>query len=375
MTLGSSLGAGAAHSVADAHSPATSIQRLPLALWVGGCLLIIGMMWTWRLTHIEVPAEATWLAPEMQAIVRDRLLAGTIVGAVLGIAGLLLRTASSNPLADPEITGVNAGAALGVVAVAALTPAQGAAALLPGGLVGAIAAASITVMVGLRGGHGDLSGVVAIQRMLLLGLAVSAMLSAITAIILVLDEAQLVTVLSWLSGKLGGIRLPDVIPALVISVLVLPLVWWGARGFDALAIGDSVASAIGARPARLRLIATAVAVLLIAPCVAAAGPIGFLGLLSAVVAHRLCGPRHRWGIPVAALSGAAILLLADSIAQWMWAPAETPVGIVTSIVGVPVLLWGIRQVQRRRGRSTKNTAGAARATASAARATPGGERA
>lgn len=373
MSRASKLIARAAYAhTAYAHR-GSSIARRPLALWVGGCLLIIALMWGWRLSHIDVPNEAPWLAPELHAIVRDRLVAGTVIGAVLGIAGLLLRTASSNPLADPEITGVNAGAALGVVTVATLSPAHGAAALLPGGLVGAIAAASITVVVGLRGGQGDPSGVVAIQRMLLLGLAISAMLSAITAIILVLDEAQLITVLSWLSGKLGGIRLADVLPALVIAVVVVPAVWVGARGFDALAIGDSVASAIGARPARLRLIATAAAVLLIAPCVAAAGPIGFLGLLSAVVAHRLCGPRHRWGIPVAAASGAAILLLADSIAQWLWAPAETPVGIVTSIVGVPVLLWGIREVQRRRVR--RGGGGASSLGSAAGASSSGSERA
>ncbi|MFD5867949.1 FecCD family ABC transporter permease [Corynebacterium sp. NPDC060344] len=308
---------------------------------MAGCgAVVIGAIAWVRLSAVAAPDGAEWLAGELRSVTIDRLTATITIGACLGVAGVLLRTATKNPLADPEITGVNSGAAFGAVLATTLTGAAGGAALLPGAFAGAVTAASATIFFGMRG-RSSTSAAMAVQRMVLLGMAVSALFSALTAIVLVLDEAQLATVLSWLSGRLGGVRMADVVPALIVAAAVVPAVVVGGRGFDALVAGDSIASAVGARPRLIRLLAVSAAVLLIAPSVAAAGPIGFLGLMAAVAAHRVCGPRHRIAVPVAAVLGAAVLLIADSIGQWLWAPAETPVGIVTSLIGVPVLLWGI----------------------------------
>ncbi len=327
------------------------------AIIVGAGALVVGVVAWRRLTSVDVPPDAPWLEEELRSVTVDRLIATIVVGACLGIAGVLLRTATNNPLADPEITGVNSGAAFGAVLATTVAGATGGLALLPGALAGAVVAAAATIFFGMRGTASS-APAMAVQRMVLLGMAVSALFSALTAIILVLDEAQLATVLSWLSGRLGGVRMADVLPALVVAVAVVPVVLAGGRGLDSLVVGDSVASAVGARPRLVRLLAVVAAVALIAPCVAAAGPVGFLGLMAAVAAHGTCGPRHRLAVPVAAVVGAAVLLVADSIGQWLWAPAETPVGIVTALIGVPVLLWGIGALRATPARGSRVRSGA-----------------
>lgn len=314
------------------------------------CLAVIVGMWIWRMGAVEVPADAPQLADEVHTVMRDRLLAATVIGLALGAAGVLLRTATHNPLADPEITGVNSGAAFGAVVGTTVTGSVSGAAVLPGALAGAGLAALITVGIGLRANSADPTGAAAVQRMILLGIAISALFSALTAVTLVIDEAQLSTVLSWLSGRLGGVRLSDLVPSLIAVAVVWPLMWVSGRGLDTLAAGDALASSVGANPRRTRALAVLGSVMLVAPAVAAAGPIGFLGLMAAVVAHRVAGPRHRLGLLVAPAVGAAVLLVADTTAQALWAPAETPVGVVTSIAGVPLLLWGINRLQPRSDR-------------------------
>ncbi len=319
------------------------LTQLAILLALG--LAVILVVWVWRMSSVEVPTNVPELAGEMHSVMRDRLLAATVIGMALGAAGVLLRTATGNPLADPEITGVNSGAAFGAVLCTTITGSVSGAAVLPGALCGAALGAAITVGIGMRVTVGDPTGAQSVQRMILLGIAVSALFSACTAIILVIDEAQLSTVLSWLSGRLGGVRLPDIMPCIIAVAVVLPFTIAVGRGLDTLFAGDALSSSVGANPHRLRILAVVGAVLLIAPAVAAAGPIGFLGLMAAVVSYRVAGPRHRLSLVIAPVVGAAVLLVADSVAQALWAPAETPVGVVTAIAGVPLLLWGINRLQ------------------------------
>lgn len=311
-----------------------------LVIIVGCAVVLIVLSW-WSMSRIEVPTEAPWLESELRSAQRDRLIATMVVGINMAVAGVLLRTATKNPLADPEIVGVNAGAAFGaVLATGASLP------VLPAAFIGAVVAAFIAVFFGLRGATA-MSETVSSQRMVLLGMAVSALFSALTAIALVLDEAQLATVLSWLSGRLGGVRLEQLTAAVFATMAIVPVLILFGHRLDTLGADDRLAHSIGASPKSLRLVAVSAAVLLIAPSVAATGPIGFLGLMAAVAAHRVCGSRHRIVIPLAAVIGACVLMIADLIGQVMWAPAETPVGIVTALAGVPVLLWGIRGLRSR----------------------------
>lgn len=158
---------------------------------------------------------------------------------------------------------------------------------------------------------------------------------------MVLDEAQLTTILAWLNGRLAGVRIGDLWPALGAFAVLVPVLVAGGRAFDSLGTGDAVSRAIGAHPARVRTLAIVASVVLSATCVAAAGPIG---LLAAVAAQRIAGRAHRRSLVVAAAVGATTLLVADTVGQALWAPAETPVGILTGIAGVPLLLWGIRSL-------------------------------
>lgn len=319
--------------------------------------VVIAFAWWWQLSRVEAPQSAPWLYDDIRLAARDRLLAATVIGAALGAAGLLFRTATANPLADPAITGVNAGAALGAVTTAfALGGAASSVTQVAGALVGAAIAVAVTLGIGL-GGRARIGGAVAMQRLILVGMAVSALCSAVTSILLVLDEAQLSTVMSWLAGRLGGLRLTDCLPAAVACAALLPLLVAGGRSLDLLAAGDAVASSVGANPVRTRTAAIAAGVLLVAPAVTAAGPIGFLGIIAATVAYRVCGPRHRLAIPVAAATGAAVLLVADVVGQALWAPAETPVGIITSLAGFPLVLWGVARVGgRRQAKAPRRTA-------------------
>ena len=202
-------------------------------------------VWWWRLRHVQVPVDTPWLEEELHSVAFDRLLATTVVGIALGVGGLLLRTATANPLADPSITGVNSGAALGAVATAMFLGSETSSVdQLPGALLGAGIAVGVTVGVGKSG---------AIQRMVLVGVAVSALCSALTSIFLVIDEAQLATVMSWLSGRLAGVRLDDIVPALIAVLVVVPLTLVGAKTLDLLVAGDAMAGAVGAKPERIRL--------------------------------------------------------------------------------------------------------------------------
>lgn len=309
---------------------------------------VIALLWWFQLSRVEAPQSAPWLYDDIRLATRDRLLAATVIGAAIGAAGLLFRIATANPLADPAITGVNAGAALGAVATAfVLGNAATSLNQVPGALAGAAVAVAISLGIGLGGGS-RIGGALAMQRLILVGMAVSALCSAVTSILLVLDEAQLSTVMSWLAGRLAGLRLADCLPALVACAVVLPLAMVGGRSLDLLAAGDAVASSVGANPVRTRVAAIAAGVLLVAPSVAASGPIGFLGIIAATVAHRVCGPRHRLAVPAAAATGAAVLLAADVAGQALWAPAETPVGIITSLAGFPLVLWGVARIGERR---------------------------
>ncbi|MGV9196503.1 FecCD family ABC transporter permease [Arcanobacterium canis] len=305
------------------------------------CMVTIAGQGIWQLAAVVPPEQAPWLYDEVWRVTRDRLIASLVIGAALGVSGVLLRTATGNYLADPQIVGVNSGAAFGAVVTGFIVGPTSATWSLLGALGGAVIASVLTISLSMHGSSPVHDGTSAVQKMVLLGLAVSALFSALTSILLVLDEAQLGTVLAWLNGRLGGVRIGDVTPAICALIVIFPLCVVAGRAFDVLTTGDYLSRAVGANPAVIRHISIIFAVVLTATCVAAAGPIGFLGLFAATVSVNICGVNHRRVFILAACIGAVLLHTADSVAQYLWAPAETPVGIVTGMAGIPLLLWGI----------------------------------
>ena len=259
-----------------------------------------------------------------------RALAAFACGGLLALAGALLQALLRNALADPYVLGVSGGAALG--ALLALVAGAGAALMNIAALAGA--ACAITIVFGLSFHRGEWD----IYRLLLTGVVLAAGLSALVSLTLVTAPyVQVKGMLFWLMGDLSYAGSP--LPALAVLLVATATATGGARGLDLLALGDFKARSLGLPVKKLQVaififaaVATVVAVML-------AGSVGFVGLM-APHAVRLMGiSAYRWLLPLSVLLGGAFLTLADTAARTLLAPQQLPVGILTAIIGVPLMLW------------------------------------
>lgn len=290
------------------------------------------------------PGEVTWSRPQ-DVIVTDvrlpRVLLGMIVGAGLGIAGAALQAMTRNILAEPYLLGVVGGASAG----AALTilfgigVGLGGSALTGSAFVGALIAMALVLLIGRSGGR------VTSTRLLLAGVAVGYVLNAVTSFMIFAahsaEGAQ--DVMFWLLGSLGladwsAVRVSGV---LVLGALIVLLAW--SRRLDALAIGDETARSLGLAPTRARAELLIVVALCVAAVVAVSGGIAFVGLVVPHVARLCVGGVHRRVLVVSALLGAIFLVWADALARSILAPADVPIGIITAVVGAPLLFLLIRR--------------------------------
>lgn len=260
-----------------------------------------------------------------------RALVAGLVGIAFGVAGALFQRVLRNPLASPDLIGVNAGAAVGAVAViVAVRGTSGQVTL--GALVGALAAGGTVLALSSRGGVSGL-------RFVLIGIGATAFLGALTSYLVTradLRDAQAATV--WLTGSLGATTWSHVRPlALAVGVLV-PVAVVLARSLEPMDLGDDAASGLGVDVGRRRGALLLVATALAAAGTAASGPIGFVALASPQIARRLTGGRTS-GLLAAGATGALVLVAADVLARRALAPTELPVGIVTAVLGAPYLLF------------------------------------
>lgn len=280
---------------------------------------------------------------ESHLIVRDlrvpRTIAGVLAGACLGVSGVLLQGATRNPLASPTLLGITAGAGFAVVVAVALLH-------LPSGyavwaaFVGGGAAFGVAMLLASSGRDG-LSPV----RLALSGAIVSVMLSSWTTALLMVNESTADEVRDWLAGSLAGRDASAATPLLPVAVTGLVLALVLSRPLDALSLGDEAAIGLGQRPARVRLAAGVTALALASVAVAVAGPIAFVGLVVPHIARGLVGSGHRELLATAVLLGPALLLAADVLGRVVARPAEVQAGVVTALIGAPVL---IRIVTRRK---------------------------
>ncbi len=267
-----------------------------------------------------------------------RALAAFSVGALLALAGVLLQTLMRNPLAEPYLLGVSGGAAVG--ALGAML--AGAAALIvhAGAAVGALAAGACVLSLGRRDLDDEFEAGGG-QRLLLSGIALASLTGAVVALMLsIAPEAQLRGMLFWLIGDLAGAG--DWRPAWLVLVVALVLIFPQARGLNVLARGELVASSLGVHVRNLRLIAIIVAAVATATAVATAGPIGFVGLVAPHMLRLAVGNDQRILLPASALAGGVLVLLADTLARTVIAPAQLPTGAVMALIGAPVfflMLW------------------------------------
>ncbi|QNQ18881.1 iron ABC transporter permease [Kosakonia sp. SMBL-WEM22] len=264
-----------------------------------------------------------------------RLVAALFTGGALGVAGALLQSVIRNPLGEPHILGLNAGAALAVVATTALGITIGDVAVSRP-LVAATGAALLFSLVMLLCSAGR-AGFTP-MKVTLCGVALSAFASSITAAILILDEQTLLSMRTWLAGDLAGLSWGQITPAAMAATAGFALAIGLAPALNMLALGDTLARGLGVSLTRIRLLSLLAIALLCGAAVAIAGPVGFVGLVVPHMVRRLAGDDLRVVIPLSALGGAALLLLADIAARTLLSPQELATGVMTALVGAPLFM-------------------------------------
>ncbi|MFY0405491.1 FecCD family ABC transporter permease [Solicola sp. PLA-1-18] len=276
-----------------------------------------------------------------------RVLMSMVVGAGLAIAGATMQTLVRNPLADPYLLGVSAGAGVGATLVIALGVLGGLGvwALSVGALLGALAAS--VLVFGISIAQGGLTPL----RLVLTGVVMSSAFSSVSSFLVFLSDEPRATqsVLFWLLGSLAGSTWAQLVPP-VVAVLVATVVVLGLHGWlDALATGDDTASAVGVPVRALRVTLFVLSAVLVGVLVAVSGGIGFVGLVVPHLARLVVGTGHRAVLPLAALAGALFLLWVDVVARTAVSPQEVPLSVVTGIVGAPIFLVLLGRRQYRFG--------------------------
>jgi iron complex transport system permease protein len=267
-----------------------------------------------------------------------RTLLGLAVGAALGVGGALMQALTRNPLADPGLLGVNAGASAGIVlAIGALDITS------PTGYVwfGLLGAAAMSVAVYVLGSSGG--GGASPVRLALAGAAVTAVLTAAIKGALLLDPLAFDQFRFWDVGALAGRTYPvfdQIVPFIVVGLVIAMAL---ARPLNALALGEEGGRALGVRVGRSRVLTMVAVTLLCGAATAAAGPIVFVGLAVPHIARALTGPDQRRVLPLSAVIGAILLLAADIVGRVVVEPGELEVGIVTAFVGAPVFIALVRR--------------------------------
>lgn len=272
-----------------------------------------------------------------------RLLTACLVGASLGAAGAGYQGLFRNPLADPFVIGASSGAGLGVT-IAIILGLQmtvlGLGAISLSALAGALAAVAAVYGVAAAGRQ------VPTLSLLLAGVALSSLISAVMSLLMFINDEKLVAIFGWLMGSLSGKSWSIVSTTTVLAAIGIMGLGTLSRALDALTFGEETAASLGLNLTGLRLMVVVVASVATAAAVAAAGVIGFVGLISPHIARSLVGPRHVWVIPGSALVGAILLLAADDVARTVVAPAELPVGVVTALLGGPFFLFLLKTRQQ-----------------------------
>jgi iron complex transport system permease protein len=277
----------------------------------------------------------------LEAVRLPRTAMGLLIGAALGVSGAMMQGLFRNPLADPGIVGVSSGAALAAVIAIVLGP------TLLSPLAAAFGDLFLPLMAFL-GGLGNTfllyaiatrDGRTSTTALVLSGIAIAALTGAATGLLIFMaDDRALRDITFWSLGSLSGAnttKIVSILPFVSIVLLIIPFV---ARGLDALILGDAAAFHMGVPVQRLKRLTILAVAAACGATVAAAGAIGFVGIVVPHLLRLAIGPSHRFLLPASALGGAALLLLADTAARTIAAPAELPIGIITALLGAPVFL-------------------------------------
>ncbi|WP_244300778.1 FecCD family ABC transporter permease [Roseibium hamelinense] len=331
LLLGMTLIAAGVFSLATGPIPVPVLEVLPRALTA---------MMSGSFDQPDGVSARDWIV--FAEIRLPRVLLGALVGASLAVSGAVMQGLFRNPLADPGIVGVSAGAGLGaamfiVLGTGLLAPIAallGIYALPLAAFFGALITTFLLYRIGTRG------GATSVATLLLAGIALSALSGALTGLLIyVADDQQLRDLNFWGLGSLAGASWAKVFGAGPIIAVVLFSVPFLARGLNAMMLGEASAGHVGIRVQRLKRLAIVAVAAATGAAVSVSGGIGFVGIVVPHLLRLTIGPDHRYLLPASALLGASLLILADTASRTLVAPAELPIGILTAFAGAPFFLW------------------------------------
>lgn len=307
-----------------------------LAAWAaslayGSNPLSLEQVWRGFLEGLDGPADSE-AAIIVWSFRMPRTLAGILTGAAFGVAGALIQSISRNPLADPGILGVNAGAGFAVTLGIGFFGVAGFTGYVPFAFVGATVA---TVLVILIGGAGrDFSP----ATMVLAGVALTAVLGGFSTFLALADERTFQSSFNWGIGSIAHVDAADQLIALplILTGLVIAIAISGP--LNTMALGDELAASLGTKIVTVRVLCVLAITLLAGTATALTGGLAFIGLLVPHLVRRFTGPDQRWIIPVSALAAPVIVLAADVLGRVLGSPGEIQVGILTAVLGAPMLI-------------------------------------
>lgn len=269
-----------------------------------------------------------------------RALVAVAVGMGLGASGAILQALTRNPLAAPEVVGITEGANLAAVCVLVLLPGVPVAFLPAAAFAGAALTSAIVYRIAWRRGSHP-------TRLLLVGIGVAAGARAlVTAVVSTAPVFAVLQAVVWTTGSVYGTGWEDFRLVAASLAVLLPVSLLLARRLDVLQLGEGVAAGLGSRVDRDRGLLLVIAIALAATAVAVGGPIAFVGLLAPHIARRLAGPSGVALLSVSAVTGAAVVVAADTIGRTLFAPTDVPAGVLTPLVGVPWLIATLYREQR-----------------------------
>lgn len=303
------------------------------SLAIGTENVSLGTVWGALTDYRDIGDQ--WIVYELRI---PRTVLALLVGLALGLSGALIQAVGRNPLGDSEVLGINSGAALFMVSAIAFLGVTGIWNYIWFAFAGALFAMILVYLVGMTG-----RATVTPVRVLLAGVAIGAVMDGIGFAVRLRHPRAFDNMRFWDSGALDG-RPLDVAAAVSPFILLgVVLCLLAARSLNVTALGDDLAKSMGGKVVRTQVLSLVAVTLLAGAATAAAGPIGFVGLMVPHAVKRFTGPDWRWILGYAVFAAPALLLAADVVGRVVIRPAELPAGIVTAFLGAPVLIWLIRK--------------------------------
>ncbi|MEX3744200.1 FecCD family ABC transporter permease [Lysinibacillus xylanilyticus] len=326
---------------------ATLSRTLGLIVLLG--IVIVLFFSSLAFGQTTIPFSTTWEAiTNYNPDNTDHMIIGTsrltraiialVIGMNLAIAGIFVQTLTRNPLAAPDLVGVNSGAIFFIVLAITWFDVQSLTHYMWFAFLGATVAGVLVFFLSSIGRDGMTP-----IKVILAGTALSALFISLTQGLLVIDEQSIQTVLFWMSGSVAGRDLDMLLPVLPYILLALIISLFIGKAMNIFSSGDDVAKSLGQNVGLLKVVMGVLIIILAGGSVAIVGSVGFIGLIVPHMAKGLVGMDYRWMIPYGSLLGAALLLAADVVARFVIAPQEVPIGVMTALIGGPFFIYLARK--------------------------------